>query len=134
MRIILATIAFVMIGMPSWGYSSDLFSPSASDRIDNDNTSLNSLALCTVFRTLIISKDDIIEDDKANQIIVRFADGIPVAYQSVGLEANEHITNAQFRMGYDKDSKLGYQIFINEKPTSQQFISYFDCSVSLSNL
>ena len=101
MRIILATIAFVMIGMPSWGYSSDLFSPSASDRIDNDNTSLNSLALCTVFRTLIISKDDIIEDDKANQIIVRFADGIPVAYQKVGLEANEHITNAQFRMVYD---------------------------------
>ena len=125
MRIILATIVFVFLATPSWG-------DSAFDRIEY--TSLNSLALCTVFRTLIISKDDIIEDDKANQIIVRFADGIPVAYQKVGLEANEHITNAQFRMVYDKDSKLGYQIFINEKPTSQQFISYFDCSVSLDNL
>ena len=130
MRIILATIAFVMLATPSRGYSSDLVGLSDWNIIDNDNTSLNSLALCTVFRTLIISKDDIIEDDKANQIIVRFTNGIPVSYQSVGLVANEHITNAQFRMVYDKDSNLGYQIFINEKPASQQFISYFDCSIS----
>ena len=130
MRIILATIAFVMLATPSRGYSSDLVVLSDWNIIDNDNTSLNSLALCTVFRTLIISKDDIIEDDKANQIIVRFTNGIPVSYQSVGLVANEHITNAQFRMVYDKDSNLGYQIFINEKPASQHFISYFDCSIS----
>lgn len=128
MRIILATIAFVLLATPSWGDSSSLWSDSTLDR--TDNTPLNSLVLCTVFRTLIISKDDIIEDDRLSQIIVRFENETPIAYQSVGLEASEHKTDAQFKMVYNKDNNLGYQIFINEKPTSQQFISYFDCSIS----